>query len=62
MELMKTGLSSGTMETGGAHPSVVGCKFCPLLNTSPDDVPYELIVEAIMQTALNLSRKHYAGR
>ena len=39
------------------------CKFCPLLNCGDsDDVSYELIVEAIMQIALNITAKHNSGK
>ena len=38
------------------------CKFCPLTHAQgEDDITYELIVEAIMQLALNLTTKHKTG-
>ena len=38
------------------------CKFCPLTNAADHEITYELIVEAIMQLALNLTTKHKSGR
>ena len=39
--------------------SLRACEFCPVF-TQPE-APYELIVEAIMQIACNLSSKHEIG-